>query len=511
MSDNFHLHIGLGRIGLGLVLGLLNPNLKVVIAQRCSEEWKNISNKDKSVVKLKLSNNVGYNKYVNVKYIDNDKHKINIDKIINGLNTCPLLIIYDDKDKFKVLDTLIPHIFSISTSLKKVEAQMDFVTWLNNNSHLTSHLKVFQFENVIIPELLNINSENNTSIKLIRTIPDRVCPYINRKNNTNIHIDVDEYYHVVIDAPFEECEYIISNIDMDKILFAKSSEVYDFYHNRKRRLVNSIHYFLALLSYNSLRHRNIPKKNWSTQYMPYLLSSILNPHSWERKLINTLIMAQAIRCVLDTRDFTNNPNIIEQIFNGCNETQLFSKLIEYSTDFLDRLNNQTDLVNRVLDFEETSILNMKHDEHINELSKFISYNEKPIDEFSSHYRPWRQDIRKALTEIEKIEREMLADKNLSDSCPGYISSINAEQNDDGYVSLTWQAPQNGGDAEFYIIQQRVELINEEVDWIYIGLAFQTKYTHNIKVVDKMHFRVIPANYKGDGGPSKIVTLTPNKK
>lgn len=126
----------------------------------------------------------------------------------------------------------------------------------------------------------------------------------------------------------------------------------------------------------------------------------------ERQLITTLISAQAIRCVLELRDIQIDESAKEQIFKGCNETQLFSKLLEYGSDFLDRSNKPTDLIDRVLDFKELSKIRIKYKEHIDELSSFIIDNDKPVDEFSSHYRHWKQDISKALNKLINIEHNM---------------------------------------------------------------------------------------------------------
>lgn len=390
MADNIHLHIGLGRIGLGLVLGLLCENLHLVIAQRCSKNWE----KYKKLDYIELSNNKGYKQKAKVVYI---KNKFELDFDFNKNKT--FIILYEPDIGLDALNNIIPSIKYITTSIKDENAQKLVAEWIKKEG-FCSNVILFPFENIIHDELLDLNSR----IKVVKTMPDRVCTDI-KFNKNSLYIDVEEYFNLIINTDIEECTSVFK--ENENIIFANSECEYKFLYNKKRRLVNSIHFFLALLSYDSLRKRNIPEIAWRYQYMPYLLSSFINKSSHEKQLINMLINAQAIRCVLEAKEI-NDQKAIERIFNGCNETQLFLKLIEYSNNFLYRCNQSSDLINRVLNFD--ALLKdrnrNKYNEHIKELRLFINAKETAIDEFPSHYKHWRHDILDALYELIEVEHRI---------------------------------------------------------------------------------------------------------
>ncbi|WP_036307390.1 hypothetical protein, partial [Methyloglobulus morosus] len=285
MSENIHLHIGLGKLALGLVLGLLRPELRLVIAQRYSENWQFMRNIDQ-VELLNEADNVGYKHIAKVKRI-NKKNPITVRQILALLKDgSPVLILYDEIDGLNVLNDILDKVCSITTSVGK-KGEGDIVTWLKG-IRPSPECIVYPFENTedIYKIITEHNEESTHPITIRRTIPDRICP--DHKIHTSgkkaaVKIKPEEYAHIVIQSSLKECNKIFIGCeenfkegDTGKILVTQSSEVYQYFHDKKRRLVNSIHYFLALLSYDSLLKKDIPVMDWENQYMPYLLSVVLN-------------------------------------------------------------------------------------------------------------------------------------------------------------------------------------------------------------------------------------------
>ncbi|ESS73493.1 hypothetical protein MGMO_18c00010 [Methyloglobulus morosus KoM1] len=250
--------------------------------------------------------------------------------------------------------------------------------------------------------------------------------------------------------------------------------------------------------------------DWENQYMPYLLSVVLNQHSIERQVINTLISAQAMRCVVDTSSIEEEAQ--NWIFNGCDKTQVYFKLIAYGNYALERFKLSTDRVNRVLKFNDILKNKDKLKEHIDEMGVFFISCSDPIETFPSHQRPWKQDIDHAIAYIKTTEHELLRAAVLDTSQASPTKPVLLEgkfTKSNKIIHLTWTAPKNGDHVIAYKVKKLDINDDKADDWILVDISFTLQLTlplsTNKKGV-KMQFQVIPFNRTGDGPPSNIATV-----
>ena len=90
----------------------------------------------------------------------------------------------------------------------------------------------------------------------------------------------------------------------------------------------------------------------------------------------------------------------------------------------------------------------------------------------------------------------------SEEPPGQAGTLEARQQGEGWLSLAWEAPADGGRVRSYRIERRE---HPEGVWAIAGMAVETKATLSDQGRGKeWEYRVIAVNMAGEGMPSNTV-------
>ncbi len=392
-ARRYHLHVGLGRLGLGLVLGLIRTDVPVIIIQRTSEEWDKRRPRLNGRGTLGLSNYVGLNRSVKVRWIDNNSSAIQ--KELESPGSHSYLLIYS---QLSDLDWITGYCSSMTTSIGEQEEIED---WLSRSS-VSGGMTIYPFENKIT--LTGSKSKNTVR----RVMPDRICPDYPEfmESGNSMRVRVEQYAQVVFNAPASECKELFSMDGPVNVISTESERLFDYYYHRKRRLVNGLHFDVATFGYQRLLDLGVRTSDWKTQYLTILIESILNDRSQKQHFINVLIGAQAMTLVFeaDALPALDKP----KVFLGGSKEQLYMRLCEYGMSSLERFRNVTDRIDRVLRLDKTEKLVENYREHVSELRKFIDNYRKGVDEFPARLKPWAAEICQVVEVLTDAEHNVWA-------------------------------------------------------------------------------------------------------
>ena len=158
---------------------------------------------------------------------------------------------------------------------------------------LPTAVPVFIFENTIATPLELIKC------RPIRTVVDRICPKP-RPTKEGLRVDCEPTGSVIACADDATCRGLFGqNYQRRKDISIESIDdvEYEFYHKRKRYLVNGVHLVTALHSCQMLEKMKIPPKEWGGQYTQ-LTNRTMNVE--QRRSTDTYIAGQIIRLLLET-------------------------------------------------------------------------------------------------------------------------------------------------------------------------------------------------------------------
>ena len=387
----YHLHVGLGRLGLGLVLGLIRADIPIIITARTSKDWESRRPQLDGRRTLGLSNNCGLNRSVKVLWVDDNSSPIQ--KELESEGVCSYLLIYS---QLSDLDWVTQHCSSMTTSIGNQE---EIEEWLER-SNVYGDLTIYPFENKI-----TMTSSKN---RIRRVVADRICPDypVFKDSLCSLSVQVEKYAQVVLNAPAEECKRLFLLEGSVNVIIAESDDLYSYYYHRKRRLVNGLHFDVATFGYQRLLELGVDKADWETQYLTILIESILNDRSQIQHFIKVLIGAQAMTLVCEADVLL--PNDKSGVFLGRSAEQLYMELCEFGESSLDRFRNVTDRLDRVLRLDKPEKLVENYREHLSELRDFIDTYRKDVDEFPARLKPWAAEICRVVEVLTHAEHSIWA-------------------------------------------------------------------------------------------------------
>lgn len=281
MDRRYHLHVGLGRLGVGLVLEYVRPDKPIIILQRKNSPDKQWIRDLQSGQTVTLRNGNSLDRRVKIAIVE--ENSVAIEKQIAGGES--YLILYDRVDH---LDWIAKYCDSMTTSIGD-KGWSELGPWIKQCAE-EAKLLVFPFENDVEPSV---------SKKFTRMVtPDRICAKDVQYHNGVISIEVEKFAEIFINAPKGECSPLFS-MERGEIEAVESSALYAYFHLRKRVLVNGLHYYLATFAYGGLLAKRVDPKDWHAQYLPILIEYVLSDAGRGQHPIDVLIGAQAMRLVLE--------------------------------------------------------------------------------------------------------------------------------------------------------------------------------------------------------------------
>jgi hypothetical protein len=380
----FHLHVGLGRLGMGLALEYVRPEKPLIILQRRNSSEKRWLASLHSGQTLTLRNSNSLNRYVRVLIAGKNSTAIEKQIAVGG----SYLVLYDHLGD---LNWVAKYCASMTTSIGDKGWRDDLGLWIKRCAE-DAKLLVFPFEN---------DAELTVSKELTRLVtPDRICAEELHYRDGVVRIKVEKFAEIFINAAKDECVPMFS-MDRKEIEAVQPFALYEYFHLRKRVLVNGLHYYLATIAYDRLRAKDVPFSDWHAQSLPILIEYVLSDAGRGQHPVDVLIGAQAMRLVLEA--IRLNPPEREQVFLGRSKEQLYLSLLEDGTRNLARFKDVADPLERVLKLDDFDKFMKKNAIFVSGLLQFNRENEEEVDRFPARLKPWRADVNHVLEGLKDSE------------------------------------------------------------------------------------------------------------
>ena len=380
----YHLHVGLGRLGMGLALEYVRQDKPLIILQRRHSSEKPWLASLQSGQMLTLRNSNLLNRQVRV--LIAGKSSAAIEKQISGGGSH--LVLYEHLGD---LNWVAKYCASMTTSIGDRGWRDDLGLWIKRCAE-DAKLLVFPFENdadLIVPKELT---------RLVT--PDRICAEELDYRDGVVRIKVEKFAEIFINAPKDECVPMFS-MDRREIEAVQSFELYEYFHLRKRVLVNGLHYYLATFAYDRLRAKEVPFSDWHVQSLPILIEYVLSDAGRGQHPVDVLIGGQAMRLVMKALQLNELER--DQVFLGRSKEQLYLSLLEDGTRNLARFKEVADPLERVLKLDDFDKFTKKNAIFVSGLLQFNRENEEEVDRFPARLKPWRADVNHVLEGLKDSE------------------------------------------------------------------------------------------------------------
>lgn len=412
-----HVHYGAGKLGIGLVIPLIKyeeNNTQLIIIQKRKDDWRKLQ-KNKSI-STKVTTTIGTieteRKYYFKQQIQDNS------KDINEIEDYIYLF-----DKLSEVKDILEKADSISYSLGNKFVEEEFLEFINSEkiNFIREEVLIFPFENNPFGVKNSTRSEREsklTKTKLI-DIPvkaDRIC--FNREFNSDNEISVkaENYLEVVLGISKEKNRGLFNpSLTKDKLLIfvditeKEGKERYEFLSQRKKLLVNELHFILAIYGYDFLINKKV--FHWDNQYITIIQSALFSESEY-RKPIDTFINLQIIRILL-SKEFENSVIQKEYQLVEFDEELLCEKLLSYAEIVKKRFSeSEEDQVSRVFNSLDIDLVKLKYEGIIKTIEIFLKENKSDIEEKQIsrigtylEYQSLIEDIKKRIRYIAEANTE----------------------------------------------------------------------------------------------------------
>lgn len=392
-----HIHFGPGKLGIGLVLALLNYRLplRLVIFGRRSKDWK-VHAHEKSIVLRSKSGDDQIRWQHRVKLL-HDEGNARLEDLRIAAEKDDVLIC-SDIDHWDAFRGFIEQANTITTSLEG--GQQELIGLLTKCHFRARPVPLYPFENVSEFDESTETLEK-CGMKVCRVIADRICSDREFPENS-VEVKCEDYAEVIIfekdrkekSSPFDP-DFRVAHPDpaFKAIKFVSEERLFDYYYKRKRYLVNAVQHVLAIYSYSKLLSHDIPTREWARQHLDLLQEAINNAESASTPHIKTFIAGQIARLMIEQRQ-----ECYEELDTAEDDERTFYKLRAFCDRVLLRTKGHADYLGRILDFKRTDKTERRFVEHFLHFSDFNEEHSHEIDSLPIREKVQSEDVRATLND-----------------------------------------------------------------------------------------------------------------
>jgi len=350
-----NLHLGAGRLGLGLVAPIFAKLGKLIILQRPGEKW----------LKIKYD---FVDLHVNSELVGHFRCLINpsdINAAIKAIEDEPLVLLISDNED--LIHFAVNQATSISTALGT--SGLGIVTKIVEKIDSDRKINVYPFENEhdSVKDLSDRIKLVNENVDVPFVVADRICSKI-KIFQKKIDVFTEENYELVVNCINGDVKDLFEAKDYN-IQVTRSSDEFRYYYLRKYYLVNGIHTILAIYVYSFLLRKKVPISKWKN-YEINLFDEL--PEIVKAIDIFSVVQIARIMHNFDWGQF-------ERFFTGITKKQLFDNLLDYSVNVRNRFSNSPDLIDRVFSLKKQSAIRKKYEERIRKMNDFAIRNIKEFE------------------------------------------------------------------------------------------------------------------------------------
>jgi hypothetical protein len=352
-----HVHFGAGRLGLGLVVPLLQESCRIVIIQRPSQHWDVV--KDSDVLKLKVNNE----ELMTFDVIHESACSADMTYVVKRWESDNNLIVYTSNDILK--KSLLEEAESISTALG---SNLHEIIDILQACVFQKPINLYPFENNKKEvSLMAERLKNKNNLTIVPIIADKICA--NRDITENyINIDTERYYSIVLLKCNSSVHHLFGG--NENIILTNSVEEQEFYYRRKYYIVNGIHMVVALYAYSYLKEKNIPLHEWAGYHLTVLWDIL------DRTTIDTFVKIQALRLIFETEIDT-----LAKVYDSKTKDEIFAEILHYGNSVLTRISETVDKLFRILNLDDPNKLEAKFNDRIEKIIDFVQHKSKEASDF----------------------------------------------------------------------------------------------------------------------------------
>lgn len=390
-----HVHFGLGRLTVGLILEVLRGPRRIAVIQRPGPKWAPL----RGVSKIRIRNTQGFKRDAKIVYDDGgiDPHHVTRE----WLGGEGLLILFTPQiAKYR---SLLENADTMSTALNK--GQADRAAELRE-LRLERNIWLFPFENET-----RLSALDGSNISVGELIADRICgeePKLQLVEGTAEVVGACERWkEIVVLAENGDVWQGVFGDDQDWLIIARKRDEYNLYHHRKWWLVNSVHAMLAIYGYEELHAIGIPprgrkesREGWDSQLIPVVLRSLLPQESQLEPFIRTFIDAQIVRLVPLT------PREVRERHKWMTDEDVFYGLRAYARGVVTRFRENIDYMGRIVNLENLEDVVRRHEQHFFGLLEWAACAGEGIARLKCREKPAWWDV--MVTARDVVERALIA-------------------------------------------------------------------------------------------------------
>lgn len=341
----YHLHLGAGKIGLGVLITNISKDTPVVLLQRNSESWKILKREQVRVI---------VNGYEVLKIMCTERKE----DVYADVNTGKSVLYLFDTDE--EIYEIINQSNSISTALGKgLQPMLKYFTNGKNQN-------VYLFENDIDSVESAIEALNKHNFNGIKTVIDKIC-YDRKINERDIAVktESDEYESIIVNDEDEYTQEIFDGIK--PVRMVNDKEVFEYLRKKKIYLVNSLHVMFALKCYDLMLKDSIPMKIQKAQ-----VTSILGktPEIYKPVMLLGEALIVYLLTIVDVETVKKE---------HCREemNDIYQELCKMNEITMLRIQKCPDSLSRIID-DDISVIRDRYDKRIRAIIEYYNNNENKI-------------------------------------------------------------------------------------------------------------------------------------
>jgi hypothetical protein len=411
-----HLHFGAGRLGIGVVLPTLSPDLDLIIVQEARKggqiQWGEVA-RGKRVL---LCNSTGYRKWFTcVQHLCSGGE---IDaKQLPATNSGPILLVVDH---FWQVAPMVRSAASLSCSL--MGGQSTFAELLADAEPPAGTI-VLAFENTLLEPLRKLSESTNNSpaegkLRVFHAVTDRICSDRVLSEHC-IRVQCETHLSVIAAQETRDCFDANHVSDNGPVHLVPAKDI-RFHARKKRALVNSLHQLLALFCFQALSERGIPVGG---QYLPLVKAWFANKHPDLHHGVELYGHLRALELTWPLVLLNSNmANPAEQIdaeaaknfYKVKRAQELYDILLDEAKSIVERFELAPDELKRLIDPDNLRKELSKYREHVLAPMKFMWDHYEEINLFPLFDKPNLEDLKgleDLLTESFLLSMEKAMSKN----------------------------------------------------------------------------------------------------
>lgn len=382
LSKNIHFHYGAGKLGIGLVLPLIkwdesaNHN-KLIVLQKNKDEWAKKIQPDNPTVRFISKSN---------------EHEWKQDFVLGNpdfsTNENNLVLFKELTD----IKQLLAKATSISYSLNNAEVEKDFLSLLTEVNFENNQVLLFPFENTPFDKKINDKEtgkqiserrmilERQPKISEVMLKADRICFSREISIENTVTVTNESHVEVVLNIDKDSTNNLfdITKNEKTELIFVSPSELkrFNFLSDRKKYLVNELHFILAVYGYDYLISKRIT--HWENQFITIIQSALTSDPEYKIP-INAFIRLQIMRMLLSD-DYNVEIIAKEYQIDESDKELICESLLKYADVVKKRFSeSEEDQVSRVFNSIDIQAVEKKYDKIINVIEGFLEKKQTEIE------------------------------------------------------------------------------------------------------------------------------------